>query len=494
MRLYIYCIGLLLVWFSATSVAAAQKPNVLLIMIDDLNDWVGPLAGHPQVQTPNLDRLAARGMTFTNAHATATSCNPSRTSLFSGLRPSTSGIYGNYPDWRIVEELKGITMFPAHFRQHGYYSSGGGKVFHAHTYWDFGMVGNNDPDSWDSFYPAIDRQMPNGIYPIDRKQNGNPGGSAFMGFDWYGLTTEDHAMGDGQVVSWAVNYIKQPFDQPRFTAVGIYRPHLPWYVPKKYMDMYPLDSIQIPQVPTDDLDDVPEVVHQAAMHGRTTHEWVVKENKWQEAVQAYLASISFADAMVGRVLDALDASGQVDNTIIVLASDHGWMLGHKLRWRKMALWRQTTRIPLIIVAPDVATPGSRTHKPVTLLDIYPTLVELASLPDPEHQLDGNSLVPLLKDADADWGHAAISSWGYMNHAIQDQRYRYIRYKDGGEELYDHESDPHEWNNLANSSKYRNIKNRLARALPKINIEGLCPDPMQSPPPRPECASSGTAPP
>jgi arylsulfatase A-like enzyme len=466
--------------------AAAQHPDILFIMIDDLNDWVGPLGGHSQVRTPNIDRLAAQGITFTNAYATAASCNPSRTSLMSGLRPSTTGIYGNMPDWRIVDEVKGVTMMPAHFRSHGYHTSGGGKIFHAHSFYDHGMSGFNDPGSWDEFYPSKQRQLPDEILPVERPQNHNPGGFPFIGFDWYGLMTEDYAMADGRVTDWAVRELSTRQDRPVFTAVGIYRPHLPWYVPRKYMDMYPLETVQIPEVPEDDLDDVPEVVHEAEMGGRITHEWVVKEHKWQEAVRGYLASISFADAMVGKVLDALENSGRADNTIIVLLSDHGWQLGHKLRWRKMSLWRQANRVPLIIVAPGVTTPGSKSNKPVSLLDLYPTLMDLAGLPPPAHTLEGTSLAPLLKNPRARWDHVAISTWGYMNHAVQDEEFRYIRYQDGAEELYDHYKDPNEWTNLAGNRKYARVKQRLGKYLPQKNVVGLCPERAGEPPSRPEC--------
>jgi arylsulfatase A-like enzyme len=471
---------------SQTREAPDDKPNILFIAIDDLNDWVGPLGGHPQVQTPNMDRLAAHGITFTNAYTNAPSCNPARTALMSGLRPSTNGIYGNYPDWRIVDELKGVAMMPAHFRDNGYRSVGGGKIYHAHTYWDSGMAGNNDPNSWDEFYPSMNKQIPDGIYPVAKPQNGNPETTAFLGFDWYGLTAEDNALADGQVTNWAVQELLTKQEGPRFTAVGIYRPHLPWYVPKKYLDLYPLETLQLPEVPEDDLDDVPVEYQEAAMGGREAHRWIVENDKWKEAVQGYLASISFADAMLGKILDALDESGEADNTIVVLISDHGWQLGHKLRWRKMALWRQSTRIPMIIAAPGITTAGSRSNKPVSLLDLYPTLVDLAGLSAPAHKLEGNNLKPLLENPNARWNNVAITSWGYKNHAVQDEHYRYIRYKSGEDELYDHQNDPNEWTNLANDKDYTGTKNRLAARLPKKNTVGLCSGPDDNVTPPREC--------
>lgn len=451
----------------------ADRPNVLLIMIDDLNDWVGPL-GYRQVKTPNIDRLAARGLTFTNAYTAAPTCHASRFAIMSGQRPSTTGIYTNGPDWRPVEDFKKFRMMPALFRNNGYRSAGAGKIFHAHSYSDQGMFGYNDPASWDEFYPSIERQLPDDLMPVKRPQNGNPGDRAFLGFDWHGLETEDYAMSDGQTTTWAVQELAGEHDTPLFTAIGIYKPHLPWYVPKKYMDMYPLKDIQIPEVPADDLNDVPEVAHAGEMQSRKVHGWVVAEDKWQEAVRAYLASISFADAMVGRVLDALDKSGRADNTIIVLMSDHGWHLGHKLRWRKMELWRQTNHVPLIVVAPGLTEPGSRTKATASLLDIYPTLIELTGLPAPPQKLEGTSLVPLLRDPDANWDHVAISTWRYMNHAVQNDRYRYIRYKAGEEELYDHKNDPNEWHNLAGDKNYRKIIDQLAGSLPKVNTPDRTP--------------------
>ena len=468
-----------LVLYGTTQAQDQGRPDVLLITIDDLNDWIGHLEGHPQVKTPNIDRLAAQGISFTNAYTNAPSCNPARTSLMSGQLPSTTGIYWNYPDWRNVDELKGVSMLPAHFRRNGYRSVGGGKIYHAHTYFPTGNKGHNDPDSWDEFYPSLEIQLPDDIKPPFIPAIGHTGElSEFLGFDWAGLVAEDDAMADGQVINWAEQELGLG-DQgaPRFMAVGMYRPHLPWYVPQEYLDMYPLDTIILPEVPEDDLADIPEPYNSFGfINSHLTHQWVVENDKWKEGVQAYLASISFADAMVGRVLDALEKSGRANKTIVVLISDHGFMLGHKHRWRKFALWRQSSRIPFIIAAPGVTTPSSTTHKPVSLVDIYPTLVELAGLPAPDHQLEGNDLRPLLENPNANWDKVTITTYGYMNHAVQGERYRYIRYSGGGEELYDHQKDPQEWTNLANSDGHASIIKRLSSQLPEKNEPGLCPHP------------------
>ena len=442
-----------------------EHPDVVFIAIDDLNDWVGVLGGHPQARTPNIDRLADRGMVFTNAHAVSTSCNPSRTALLTGLRPSSTGVYTNGRDWRNVERLQGIPTLPRHFRDEGYRTFGAGKIFHAHTYYPQGFFGLNDPDAWEAFYPSIGRQLPDEVGPLIRPANQNPG---YLGFDWAPVITDDRAMGDGQVVSWAERQLAASSGDPRFLAVGIYRPHLPWYVPQAYLDMHPLEQIELPTTLETDLDDVPEIAWPAPLNSRETYRWVLEQELWEEAVQGYLASISFADAMVGRLIDALDRSGRAEETIIVLWSDHGFHLGEKQRWRKWTLWEEVTRVPLIIVAPGVTTPGGRTAKPVSLLDVYPTLTELAGISIPQH-LEGTSLAPLLRDPDTEWDHAAVTTNGYREHAVRGERYRYIRHADDSEELYDLETDPNEWKNLAADPAFGDVKRRLAEWLPEVDV-------------------------
>ena len=319
---------------AAQDIPSSQEPDhpdVVFIAIDDLNDWVGVLGGHAQARTPNIDRLADRGMVFTNAHTASTSCNPSRTALLTELRPSSTGVYTNGRDWRNVERLQGIPTLPKHCRDEGYRTFGAGKIFHAHTYSPQGFFGLNDPDAWEAFYPSIGRQLPDEVGPSTQPANQNPG---YLGFDWAPVVIDDAAMGDGQVVSWAERQLAASSGDPRFLAVGIYRPHLPWYVPQAYLDLHPLEQIELPTTLATDLDDVPEIAWPAPLNSRETHRWVVEKNLWEEAVQGYLASISFADAMVGRLIDALDRSGRAEDTIIVLWSDHGFHLGEKQRWRK----------------------------------------------------------------------------------------------------------------------------------------------------------------
>jgi arylsulfatase A-like enzyme len=478
--------GLLLVALGLplTAAAQAQRPDVLFIAVDDLNDWVGYLGGHPQTKTPNIDRLAARGMAFTNAHSPSALCNPSRTALLTGLRPATTGIYGNAPDWRDVEIFKEIATLPRYFRDSGYRTLGAGKIFHAHTFGASGFAGYNDTTAWDAFYPELNRQLPDEVGPPTRPANGNTVGRTF---DWSAVVTDDAAMGDGQVVSWIERQLLAETGSPRFIAEGIYRPHLPWYVPQKYFDLHPLETIELPPYRADDLDDVPEIARPGEFGGVEAHEWITGEDRWAEGVQAYLASVSFADTMVGQLIDALDASGRADNTIIVLWGDHGYHLGEKSRWHKSTLWEESTHVPLIIVVPGVTTPDSRTAHAVSLMDIYPTLAELAGLETPSH-VEGRSLVPLLEDPSREWDFPVLTTYGFDNHAVRTDRYRYIRYADGSEELYDHESDPNEWTNLAGDRAYDGLKAELHRALPAQNAADLAP-----PPPQPARSPKETAP-
>ncbi|HUF74361.1 MAG TPA: sulfatase [Gammaproteobacteria bacterium] len=453
---------------SALPAQDEARHDVLFIAIDDLNDWVGYLGGHPQTKTPNIDRLAARGMAFMNAQSPSALCNPVRTALLTGLRPSTSGVYGNLPDWRGEATFAGKPTLPRHFRDNGYATIGAGKIFHAHTFNESGFTGYNDTTAWDDFYPSPERQLPDEIGPVSRPANRN---AIFSGYDWDAIVAEDSATGDGQVVGWIERQLEAAADRPRFTAAGIYRPHLPWWVPEPYFELHPLETIELPPFADDDLDDVPAIGRRGTLFSVELHEWTVAAGRWNEAVQAYLASVSFADAMVGRLLDALEASGRADRTIIVLWGDHGFHLGEKGRYRKMTLWNESLHVPFVIVAPGVTTPGSVTRAPVSLMDIYPTLVELAGLERPAH-VEGMSLVPLLGNPDLEWDYPALSTYGYRNHAVTSERYRYIRYADGSEELYDLIEDPNEWTNLALDGRYQDVIDELASHLPDDDAPDL----------------------
>jgi arylsulfatase A-like enzyme len=432
-----------------------SKPNVLFMCIDDLNDWVGCLGGHPDVKTPNLDRLADRGVLFTNAHCSAPACNPSRASLMTGILPSTSGVYHNPNPWRKSPALKNAVTIPQHFMAHGYRAVGGGKIYHGAF---------PDPPSWQAYFPSQTRNKPADPMPEGRPINGIP---KTAHFDWGPVSVGDETMGDWQVADWAIGELKNKHDKPFFLGCGFFRPHLPWYVPQKYFDMYPADRVTLPNVREDDLEDVPPPGRKMA-RPQGDHRKVLQHNQWRKAVQGYLASITFVDACVGRVLDAFDQSAYRDNTIIVLWSDHGWHLGEKLHWRKFALWEEATHNVLMMVAPGVTKPHQRCRRPVTMLDIYPTLVELCGL-KPKPGLEGRSLVALLKEPNHEWERPALTTHGRNNHSLRTERWRYIRYSDGTEELYDHHKDTMEWHNLAGDAEYADVKKQLARWLPKKNV-------------------------
>lgn len=434
--------------------SAAEKQNVLFIAVDDLNDWIGCLGGHPDVKTPNFDRLASRGVLFTNAHCAAPLCNPSRAALMTGIRPSTSGVYDNRQPFRKSPAATDAVTLSQHFMAHGYWAAGAGKIYH-------GLF--PDPQSWHDYFPSQTRNKPPDPTPPNRPLNGIPDTAHF---DWGPVDVPDSRMGDWQVADWVVRQLEKKHAKPFFLACGIFRPHLPWYVPPKYFDLYPLNAIALPNVKDDDLDDVPPIGREFA-RPEGDHKKVIDHNQWRHAVQAYLASISFADACLGRVLDAFDASSHAKNTTIVLWSDHGWHLGEKLHWRKFALWEEATRNVLMIVSPGLTKPGGRCSRPVSLMDVYPTLIDICGL-SARKELEGVSLMPLLKDPSAVWSRPALTTYLRNNHSVRSERWRYIRYSDGKEELYDHQNDEMEWNNLAGKPEFRDVKTGLARWLPDFN--------------------------
>jgi choline-sulfatase len=434
--------------FSATlmlglgvDVTAGQPPNILFIAIDDQNDWIGHLGGHPLVKTPHLDALAARGTTFTNAHCQAPLCNPSRASLLVGLRPSSTGIYGLAPSFRAVPALAARLTLPQYFAAHGYRTAGDGKIFHQgtrsggkDTTADFqetgghGGVGAKPPQKLVPATPAVSHPaMDWGVWPPDN---------------------DDTVKGDYAVASWAIEQLESaPHDKPFFIAAGFFLPHVPCYATQKWFDLYPDDDSLLPAVRDNDRDDTPRFswyLHWDLPEPRLSQ--VQAMGQWRNLVRSYLACTSFVDAQIGRLLAALEASGHADDTIVVVWGDHGWHLGEKAITGKNSLWERSTRVPLIFAGPGV-TAGQRCGRPVELLDIYPTLVELADLP-PRADLEGLSLVPLLKDATAARERPAITTHNQNNHAVRSERWRYIRYADGSEELYDMQADPHEWHNLA----------------------------------------------
>jgi arylsulfatase A-like enzyme len=456
----------------ANATEVKSPPNILFIAVDDLNDWVGVLGGHPQAATPNMDKLAERGLLFTNAHCTAPGCNASRTSLLMGLRPSTTGIYQNAHDWRMTSLVESAVHLPQHFKNQGYKTLGAGKLFHAHTFFDPKYLsGFSDAKAWDAYFPSLTQQMPAEALPEKWPVNSS---KDFYGghFDWAPLPIKTSEMADAKVVAWAKKQLSKKHNKPLFLSVGIYRPHVPWYAPQKYFDRFPIESIQLPKHLSQDVADLPQAARK--MSKNKWHQWIVANNQWKGAVQGYLASLSFADDMVGELLSALDDGPLASNTTIILWGDHGYHLGEKQHWEKFALWENTTRVPLIVVSPENTVPKTRCDTPVSLLDLYPTLVEVCDLKPPPQTLEGKSFLNLLKKSGSEQERVAITTQGKNNHAVRSRQHRYIRYADGSEELYDHKHDPHEWTNLATDNRYAEIKKHLASLIPTTNRDPLLP--------------------
>ncbi len=426
--------------------ATADQPNVLFIAVDDLNDWIGCLGGHPQTVTPNLDRLANSGVLFRNAYCPAPSCNPSRSAVFSGLPPHRSGLYQNMQKLRDV--MPRAELLPKYFSRHGYWSAGSGKMLHYVI----------DPQSWDDYFPAKekDNPFPRTFNPAKRPVNLPRAGTwQYVETDWASLdVTDEEYGGDWLVTRWITEQLSKPSERPLFLACGLYRPHEPWFVPQKYYQPFALESIQLPSgYKEDDLDDVPPVGQRIARNRYFAH--IQGQRQWKQGIQAYLASIHYADAMLGRVLDALEKSPHRNNTIVILWSDHGWHLGEKEHWQKFTGWRVCARVPLMIRVPQGAPglpqgtkAGEVCDRPVSLVDLFGTLTELCGLPS-KSDIDSRSLVPLLRNPKQEWPHAAITHLDNpQNYAISSERWRYIHYVGDEEELYDIASDPHEHMNLA----------------------------------------------
>lgn len=442
-----------------------RRPNVLFIAVDDLNHWVGHLKRNPQTRTPNIDRLAAKGVAFTRAYCAAPVCNPSRAALMSGLRPSTSGVYDNGQDWRPVigKELTLTTQF----LRAGYDVFGAGKIYHSSAH--------REGEWTDYFTPGG-----GGLKRHPAAADDGVGGIKFCP-----LANDDDDMPDYKVVSYGLEKLAASHEKPFFLAIGLVKPHMPFSVPKKYFDQFPLQSIELPPYREDDLSDVPAAsVKMARPEG--DHAEMVASGRWKEAVRAYLATIAFCDAMVGRLLDGLEKSPHRDNTVVVFWGDHGWHLGEKHHWRKFALWEEATRAPLIWSVPGLTTPGDVCHTPVDFMTIYPTLCDLAGIAIPKH-VEGPSLRPLLADPEAPWERPALTTFHRNNHSLRSKTWRFIRYADGGEELYNHDADEYEWTNVAGDPKSASVKTELAQWFPAVNHDEL---PRQGQPARRCKAAAG----
>ncbi|MDZ4848497.1 MAG: sulfatase [Pirellulaceae bacterium] len=490
----IWCPVLVVFFAFAPTLVCGQtlsKPNVLFIAIDDLNDWLGCLGGHPQAKTPNIDRLAQRGVLFSNAHCAAPLCNPSRSSIFSGRPPLETGVFSNDDSSNIRKLHPEFVLIPQHFHNAGYQTFGAGKLLHKTTA-DLVDEGFFPDLRWSPFTSKqvdyTDKELPskgtsnprhvtilNGksiVLPLNRMPSDRtPDTTGGDSFDWGALEVEDDEMGDGQIATWGAEQLRKVHEKPFFIAIGFYRPHIPLFAPKKYFDLYDGLDIKLPEVTDDDLDDLSPIARSRAIEAETAgaHATVLKYDQWPAAVKSYLACVSFIDAQVGQLLDALDASPNANNTVVMLWSDHGWHLGEKQHWGKWTGWQRSTRVPLIVAnakssASNAQHIGAVCNQPVSLLDLYPTLIELCQLPTVDG-LAGRSLVPLLQNPHQPSDRTVMTTFDRGNYSITGARWHYIRYADGSEELYDRDKDPHEWHNLAHDPKHADRKAELAKTLP-----------------------------
>lgn len=430
------------------------KPNFLFLPIDDLNDWIGVLGTNANVKTPNIDALARSGMLFTNAHAQAPICGPSRASLMSGLYPHQTGMYGQISDDKLRTAVNAVGPTPfltESLKDTGYYTAGRGKVFHKgapegtfHEYFREGDFGPKPPKrmKWES----------------NRTHT-----------DWGAFPETDGQMYDFRTAKWGADWLGKTHEDPFFLGLGMIRPHAPWHAPQKWFDMYPLEDIELPPWLKTDMEDVPQSgVSLTDVPQMPTIEWTIENNEWRPILQAYLASVSFMDHCIGIALDALRASDYADNTYIILFSDNGYHLGEKSRFAKMSLWERSTRVPLIITGPGVEV--GRTNATVGLIDLYPTVLEMAGLPKNPYN-SGQSLMPFLKGED-DIRGPMTSVYGKDNFAVVDENYRYIRYANGDEELYNRAKDPNEWDNVADNPKYADVKVKLAAEIPSVTAASI----------------------
>ena len=463
------CLGLCL---SAMSKPTAERSNVLFIAIDDLNDWIGCFGGNPQAQTPHLDRFnASGGMVMFDAHGSSTVCGPSRSSLLTGKYPHTTGVYGNKNNLRKAEKTKDLLTLPQYFSAHGYHTLSRGKIFHKHS-----TSGNKkNRDSLDHGQWAFDEWVheQGGVGPAGKQfpLNGLPpskGDRSYhsIGFDWAPTVGNDETlMKDYITATWAVEQFQNRlFEKPFFMAVGFSKPHLPWYVPQKYFDMYPLDEIVLPKTIPDDLDDILNKYGKPVKsHG--TWRRVERAGQHKQAVQAYLATITFVDECIGVLLDGLASSQYAENTIVMLWGDHGWHLGEKQKYGKTQLWQESCRVPLMVKVPGVTPKRKRCDGIVNLIDMYPTLLELCGLPK-NSENEGRSFAELIHNPDMEWNTPTLTDYNYGGHRVYDGRYSYIVFTEQGtEELYDHQTDPMEWNNLAQEDEYAAVKARLKALVP-----------------------------
>jgi len=437
----------------ATSKTGSRKKDILFIAMDDLNDWPRAFGGYKgKISTPNINEIVNRGMKFTNAFSAAAQCSPSRNALFWGMRQTTTGYYENGADVGPSEAIKNNPSLTEYFMKQGYEVKGAGKLYHG---------GPKKRNLFSDFFrPDVPQKIKERL-----ELNGIPpkGGS-----DWGVIDREKEDMFDWKNADYFVKEINKSHDKPQFMAYGIFKPHEPWYLPKEYFDRNPLKDIVLPEMNEKSFAEISKYAKET--YAQYEHEVAgfkaIKDaGKWKHGVQGYLAAVTFADDCLGKVLKAMKENKKFKDTSLVLWSDHGWHLGEKHHWRKQTLWEEAIHCILTIYAPGITPKGSKTDRVASLLDLYPTLCELAGVKIPE-QVEGNSLVPVLKDPKTEWDHPAITITLPKDVSVRTEQYHYIQYNTGDEELYDIKKDMMEWENLANNPEFRAIKQKLAKHIPK----------------------------
>ncbi len=459
-----------------------SKYNVVFVAIDDLNDWVGVFGGNPQTQTPNFDNFAKEGsIVFEKAFSPATVCGPSRSALLTGKYSHNTGVYGNDTNLRHAPKTQDVATISQWFSQQGYHALSAGKIFHKHS--------NKQSDKGDQGQWAFDEWTD----PTAKEHKGkwgkirhelkkgtevhiqpSPGEKAVAynakALKWGEMAVTPEETKDFITCQWAVDQLTRDFDsKPFFMAVGISKPHLPWFVPSRFYDQFPLEDIVLPKINEGDLEDIIDSKGKAAAKKHPWWNWIERENMHKEAVQAYLASVAYVDYCLGALFEGINNSKYADNTIVVIWGDHGWHLGEKFKYGKATSWIESCRVPLLIKVPGVTENGLvKTKGLVNLIDLYPTLSDICGLPiNPENE--GKSFKDLIHNPKMEWNFPTVITTNEGQSTVFDPQYQYIRstrFNKTVLELYNYEKDPLEWNNLANNAEFKEVIARLDPYLPK----------------------------